>query len=78
MYGRMYDHDVLSRVLGANSAATTRRAAIPIQMGRKRAATRALATTDAERPSVAPSVRRSVSPGELTDRAIQSGRTVKS
>ena len=49
-YGRMYDHDVFSSVLGAKSAATTRSAAIASQMGRKRAATSALATTCAERP----------------------------
>ena len=77
-YGRMYDHDVFSSVLGAKSAATTRSAAIASQMGRKRAATSPLATTCAERPIVAPSATRSLSPGELMDRSIQSGGTVKS
>ncbi len=53
-------------------------AAIASQMGRKRAATSPLATTCADRPIVAPSATRSLSPGELMDRSIESGRTVKS
>ena len=48
------------------------------QMGRKRAATRALATTWAERPNVAASATPSVSPRALTDRPIEDGRTVGS
>ena len=48
------------------------------QMGRKRAATSALATTCAERPIVAASATGSLPPGELTDRTIRSGRTMKS
>ena len=64
---------MFSSVLGANNAAMTRSAAIASQIGRKRAATSALATTCAERPIVAASATGSLSPGELTDRAIQSG-----
>ena len=48
------------------------------QIGRKRAATRPLAITCAERPMVTPSVAPSVSPVGLTDHSIQSGRTVRS
>ncbi len=44
------------------------------QIGRKRAATRPLAISCAERPMVTPSV----SPVGLTDHSIQSGRTVRS
>ena len=66
-----------SSVLGAKNAAMTRSAAVASQMGRKRAATRAPATTCAERPIVAASATRSPSPGELTDRPIESGRMVK-
>jgi len=47
-------------------------------MGRKRAATSALATTCVERPIGAASAMRSVPPRELIDRPIEGGRTVKS
>jgi hypothetical protein len=74
----MYDHEVFSSVLGAKSAAVTTSAAIASQMGRKRAATSALARTCAERPVVTASATGSLSPGALTNRPIQDGRTVKS
>src|SRR5262245_15539030 len=47
-------------------------------MGRKRAATSALATTCAERPIPAASAPRAVAPGVLTNRPIPGDRTVKS
>ena len=64
--------------LGAMIAATITSAAVASQTGRKRAATTALATTCAERPTVAPSATRSLSPGEFMDRSIESGGTVES
>ncbi len=73
----MYDQDVFSSVLGAKRAAVTMSAAIAIQMGRNRAPTSALATNRAERPVDAASATGSLAPGELTDRPIQSGKTVK-
>src|SRR5262245_61070687 len=74
----MYDHDVFSSVLGAKRAATTRSAAMASQIGRNRAATSALATACPERLIVAATAVPSPSTGELTDRPIQSGETVKS
>ena len=68
---------MFSIVLGANSAAVTSNATIASQIGRKRAATRALATTWEERPRVAPSLPLP-SAWALKDRPIRNGRTVKS
>jgi hypothetical protein len=51
MYGRTYAQAVCWRAVGAMIAATMRRAAVASQMGRNRAETTALATSD--RPDAA-------------------------
>lgn len=78
MYGSTNAHEVLLIAFGAMTAATTMRAPVASQIGRKRAATTEVAASAETRPPEGGSATRPGCPGALTNRAIPEGKRPKS
>src|SRR5262245_5234571 len=77
MYGSTNAHDVLRIAFGAMIAATIKRAPVASQIGRNRAATTPLASTESTRPARRVEPACAADPEALTSRPIPEGRTPK-